>query len=72
MFGRALDEMMALECRLGGRYVPIMVHKCAQFIREHGVCALVVCVLYVQCVQCVCGWEGGLGGRVDLVGGLTW
>ena len=27
---------MALESRLGGRYIPLMVHKCVEFVRKHG------------------------------------
>lgn len=36
MFGRPLEDTMALESRLGGRYVPLMVHKCVEFVRKHG------------------------------------
>lgn len=36
MFCRPLDDTMAVECRLGGRYVPLLIHKCAEFIRKHG------------------------------------
>ena len=36
MFGRHLEETMALESRLGGRYIPLMVHKCVEFVRKHG------------------------------------
>ena len=36
MFGRALEETMTLESRLGGRYIPLMVHKCVEFVRKHG------------------------------------
>ena len=36
MFGRQLEETMALESRLGGRYIPLMVHKCVEFVRKHG------------------------------------
>lgn len=54
MFGRDLDETMAVEARLGGSYVPILVHRCAKFIREHGECACAcVCVCVCMCL-CVC------------------
>ena len=36
MFGRSLEETMQVEARLGGAYVPVFVHKCVSFIREHG------------------------------------
>ena len=36
MFGRNIADTMAIETRLGGRYIPLMVHKCTQFIRKHG------------------------------------
>ena len=36
MFGRKLEETMTVEARLGGEYVPILVHRCAKFILEHG------------------------------------
>ena len=56
MFGRDLDETMAVEARLGGSYVPILVHRCAKFIREHGECACAcVCVCVCVCVcMCLC------------------
>ena len=41
MFGRSLQETMQVETRLGGGYVPILLHRCARFIHEEGVC---VCV----------------------------
>ncbi|XP_019849875.1 PREDICTED: rho GTPase-activating protein 24-like [Amphimedon queenslandica] len=37
MFGRKLEETMTVEARLGGEYVPILVHRCAKFILEHGI-----------------------------------
>lgn len=43
MFGRSLEETMTVEARLGGEYVPILVHRCAKFILEHGeVCVIIV------------------------------
>ena len=36
MFGRSLEETMAVETRLGGGYVPIFLHRCVTFLREHG------------------------------------
>ena len=36
MFGRSLEETMQVETRLGGAYVPILVHRCAKFILDHG------------------------------------
>lgn len=36
MFGRSLEETMAVEARLGGTFIPVLVHRCANFIREHG------------------------------------
>jgi hypothetical protein len=36
MFGRSLEETMAVETRLGGSYVPIFLHRCVTFLREHG------------------------------------
>jgi hypothetical protein len=35
MFGRSLEETMAVETRLGGSYVPIFLHRCVTFLREH-------------------------------------
>ena len=36
MFGRSLDETMQVEARLGGAYVPVLLHRCVKFIKEHG------------------------------------
>ena len=36
MFGRSLEETLQVEARLGGSYIPVFVHRCALFIREHG------------------------------------
>ncbi|XP_023659151.2 rho GTPase-activating protein 25 [Paramormyrops kingsleyae] len=36
VFGRSLSETIAHEQRFGPRLVPILVQKCADFIREHG------------------------------------
>lgn len=36
MFGRSLQETMEVEARLGGTYVPILLHRCVKFIQEHG------------------------------------
>lgn len=36
MFGRSLQETMAVETRLGGGYIPIFLHRCVSFLREHG------------------------------------
>ena len=36
MFGRSLEETMQVEARLGGTYVPVLLHRCINFIREHG------------------------------------
>ncbi|NXD63351.1 RHG25 protein, partial [Eolophus roseicapillus] len=37
VFGQHLAETMAYEQRFGQHQVPILVQKCAEFIREHGV-----------------------------------
>ncbi|NWT57962.1 RHG25 protein, partial [Erythrocercus mccallii] len=37
VFGQHLAETMAYEQRLGQHQVPILVQKCTEFIREHGV-----------------------------------
>ncbi|KAM9516510.1 rho GTPase-activating protein 25 isoform 2-T2 [Guaruba guarouba] len=37
VFGQRLAETMAYEQRFGQHQVPILVQKCAEFIREHGV-----------------------------------
>ena len=42
MFGRSLEETMAVEARLGGTYVPVLVHRCVKFIQEHGNASLMV------------------------------
>ena len=61
MFCRPLDDTMAVECRLGGRYVPLLIHKCAEFIRKHGRCVRVCpqhggCVgVWVSAICCVWG-----------------
>lgn len=55
MFGRDLDETMAVEARLGGSYIPILVHRCAKYIREHGECTC-VCVV-CMCMQCLCACD---------------
>ena len=36
MFGRSLAETVKFEARRGGGYVPLVVHKCVDFIRAHG------------------------------------
>ena len=36
MFGRDLEETMSVEARLGGKYIPVLVHRCAKFILENG------------------------------------
>lgn len=36
MFGRTLEETMEVEARLGGTYVPVLMHRCVKFIQEHG------------------------------------
>lgn len=43
MFGRSLEETMEVEARLGGTYVPVLLHRCVKFIREHG------WLLYIHC-----------------------
>ena len=37
MFGRSLKETMLVEARLGGTYIPVLIHRCVKFIREHGI-----------------------------------
>uniref|UniRef100_A0A8B9RVV8 Rho-GAP domain-containing protein n=1 Tax=Accipiter nisus TaxID=211598 RepID=A0A8B9RVV8_9AVES len=37
VFGQRLAETMAYEQKFGQHQVPILVQKCAEFIREHGV-----------------------------------
>ena len=39
MFGRSLEETMKVEARLGGTYIPVLLHRCVKFIQEHGGCA---------------------------------
>lgn len=36
VFGQRLAETMAYEQKFGQHQVPILVQKCAEFIREHG------------------------------------
>ncbi|XP_076990555.1 rho GTPase-activating protein 25 isoform X2 [Tamandua tetradactyla] len=36
VFGQRLDETVAYEQKFGSHLVPILVEKCAEFIREHG------------------------------------
>ncbi len=36
MFGRSLAETMEVEARLGGQFVPILLHRCVSFLRERG------------------------------------
>ena len=36
MFGRSLEETIQVEGRLGGSFVPVLVHRCVKFIRDHG------------------------------------
>ncbi|XP_017307403.1 rho GTPase-activating protein 25 isoform X1 [Ictalurus punctatus] len=36
VFGKGLADIMAYEKKLGPRSVPMLVEKCAEFIREHG------------------------------------
>ena len=51
MFGRGLEETMEVETRLGGGYIPILLHRCVSFIRQqsasplHSLCChLSLCV----------------------------
>ncbi|KAG1958219.1 rho GTPase-activating protein 25 [Pimephales promelas] len=36
VFGKSLSDIMVYEKKFGHRQVPILVEKCAEFIREHG------------------------------------
>lgn len=36
MFGRSLEETMQVEARLGGTFIPVLIHRCVRFIRENG------------------------------------
>ena len=45
MFGRSLEETMAVETRLGGGYIPILLHRCITFLRQHGRLPLVLCAV---------------------------
>lgn len=36
VFGKSLSDIMVYERKFGARLVPILVEKCAEFIREHG------------------------------------
>ncbi|XP_052411802.1 rho GTPase-activating protein 25 [Carassius gibelio] len=36
VFGKSLPDIMVYEKKFGSRLVPILVEKCAEFIREHG------------------------------------
>lgn len=36
VFGKSLPDIMVYEKKFGARLVPILVEKCAEFIREHG------------------------------------
>lgn len=36
VFGKNLADILAYEKKLGPRSVPMLVEKCADFIREHG------------------------------------
>ena len=36
MFGRSLEETLQVEARLGGSFVPVLVHRCVKYVREHG------------------------------------
>ena len=49
MFGRSLEETMGVETRLGGGFIPILLHRCVTFLRKHGVLhyANVLCVSWL-------------------------
>ena len=36
MFGRSLEETMQVEARLGGAFIPVLIHRCVRFLRENG------------------------------------
>ncbi|TRY95239.1 hypothetical protein DNTS_023080 [Danionella cerebrum] len=36
VFGKSLSDMMVYEKKFGARLVPILIEKCAEFIKEHG------------------------------------
>lgn len=46
MFGRSLAETVKSEMRRGGGYVPLIVHKCVDFIRTNG-------KNYIACLQVI-------------------
>ena len=49
MFGRSLEETMQVEARLGGTFIPVLIHRCVRFIRENGR----GCILR-SCWACTC------------------
>lgn len=63
MFGRSLEETLQVEARLGGSYIPVFVHRCALFIREHGKIHK-VCFIQKEVGR---EEEGGRGGISDEV-----
>lgn len=48
MFGRSLEETMEVEARLGGAYVPVMMHRCVKFIQEQGECGAVKASSFIK------------------------
>ena len=51
MFGRSLEETIQVEARLGGSFVPVLIHRCVKYIREHGELACNMAGLAQVCVK---------------------
>lgn len=59
MFGRSLEETMAVETRLGGGYIPILLHRCVSFLRQHGLLypLFTIKIVTVSLIICFAGLQ---------------
>ena len=49
MFGRSVKETVELEKKLGGGgYVPFIVHRCCDYVKEHGMCVCAYLHIYLR------------------------
>ena len=67
MFGRSLEETIQVEGRLGGSFVPVLVHRCVKFIRDHGEYPGDVASYLWAAEGCSQGSPGCLSANVKLV-----
>ena len=68
MFGRGLEETMEVETRLGGGYIPILLHRCVSFLRQQGASPLHSLCRHLSLSLCVCVCRSAGSGCVPSAG----